>query len=106
MIETMLAFVTCGSEEEAKKIAQAVVGDALAACVNVVPGIQSCYRWEGDVKWDSEFLLIIKTTAAAIDRVRWRVVKEHSYDVPEFIAFKIEGGSRPYLEWISKSVDA
>lgn len=106
MIETMVAFVTCGSEEEAKKIAQAVVGDGLAACVNVVPGIQSCYRWEGDVKWDSEFLLIIKTTAAAIDRARWRVVKEHSYDVPEFIAFKIEDGSRPYLEWISKSVDA
>ena len=106
MIETRVAFVTCGSEEEAKKIAQAVVGDGLAACVNVVPGIQSCYRWEGDVKWDSEFLLIIKTTAAAIDRVRWRVVKEHSYDVPEFIAFKIEDGSRPYLEWISKSVDA
>ena len=105
MIETMVAFVTCGSEEEAKKIAQAVVGDRLAACVNVVPGVQSCYRWEVEVKWDSEFLLIIKTTAAAIDRVRWRVVKEHSYDVPEFIAFKIEDGSRPYLEWISKAVD-
>lgn len=105
MIETMVALVTCGSEDEARKISQALVADRLAACVNVIPGIQSCFRWEGEVKWDSEFLLIIKTTAAAVDRVRWRVVKEHSYDVPEFIAFKIEDGSRPYLEWITKSVN-
>ena len=104
MIDTMVAVSTCSSREEARKIATALVGDRLAACVNVIPGIESCYRWEGKVNWDTEFLLVIKTTAAAVDQVRWRLIKEHSYDTPEFIAFKIEHGSHPYLEWIADSV--
>ena len=104
MIDTMVAVSTCSSREEARKIATALVSDRLAACVNVVLGIESCYRWEGKVNWDTEFLLVIKTTAAAVDQVRWRLIKEHSYDTPEFIAFKIEDGSHPYLEWIAESV--
>jgi periplasmic divalent cation tolerance protein len=100
----MVAFVTCGSPEEAKKIAAALVGDRLAACVNVLSNMESCYRWEGEVKFDSECLLIIKTTTERIDKVRERVLAEHSYDLPEFIAFQIDGGSPEYLEWIRDSI--
>ena len=105
MTETMIAFVTCGSRADARKIAEALVNDHLAACVNVVLAVESCYWWEGKLNWDPEFLLVIKTTAAAVDRVRERVVEEHTYDLPEFVAFKIDSGSRPYLEWIEKSVE-
>jgi len=104
MIETMVALVTCGSRVEAKKIAESLIRHQLAACVNIVSGIESCYRWEEKITWDAEFLLIIKTTAEVIDRVRCRVIEEHSYDLPEFIAFKIEDGSHPYLRWIDDSV--
>ena len=105
MIEAMIAFVSCASREEAGRIAETLVQERLVACVNVVSSVESCYRWEGQLHWDSEWLLVIKTTAAAVDRVRQRVLEVHSYDLPEFIAFKIESGSTPYLEWIRDSVD-
>ncbi len=105
MIEAMIAFVTCPSREEAGKIAEVLVEQKLAACVNVVSSVESCYRWEGRVNWDSEYLLVIKTTAAALDRARQRVLEVHSYDLPEFIAFKIDAGSEPYLKWIDDAVE-
>lgn len=104
MIENMVAFVTCGSHDEAKKIAEALVVNRLAACVNVLPKMESCYRWEGAVRWDQEFLLIIKTTAKSLEKVRDKVLEKHSYDLPEFIAFQIDSGSATYLEWIKDSV--
>lgn len=100
----MVALVTCGSKEEARKIAEALVSERLAACVNVVTGVESCYRWEGAVNWDPEILLVIKTTAENIGKVRDRVLAEHSYDLPEFIAFQIDDGSPEYLEWIRDSI--
>jgi len=102
--ENMVAFVTCGSRDEAKKIAEALIVNRLAACVNVLPKMESCYRWEGEVHWDPEFLLIIKTTAASLDKVRDTVLEKHSYDLPEFIAFQIDDGSAVYLEWIRDSI--
>ena len=105
MTQAMLALVTCGSREEAGRIAEALVGERLAACVNIVARVDSCYRWEDKVQWDSEHLLVIKTTAAAVDRVQGRVLEIHGYDLPEFVAFRIEGGSAPYLDWIAASVD-
>jgi periplasmic divalent cation tolerance protein len=106
MVEVMIAFVTCGSREEATRIAEALVQDHLVACVNVIPSVESCYRWEGNLKWDTEFLLLLKTTEDAIDRVHERVIKEHSYDLPEFVAFKIDEGAGPYLKWIEESIEA
>lgn len=103
-MENMVAFVTCGSRAEAKKIAEGLVGNRLAACVNVLPKMESCYRWEGKVNWDSEFLLIVKTTSASLEKVRDHVLQVHSYDVPEFIAFQIDDGSPAYLEWIRDSL--
>ena len=105
MTDRMIALVTCGSRDEAGTIAETLVREKLAACVNVVSSVESCYRWEGKVNWDSECLLVIKTTAAAVDRVRQRVLEVHSYDLPEFVALKIDKGSEPYLKWIEDSVD-
>jgi len=104
MVDAMIAFVTCGSREEATRIAEALVRDHLVACVNVIPGVESCYRWEGEVKWSSEFLLVLKTTGDAIGRAHEKVVEEHSYELPEFVAFTIDEGSAPYLAWIETSV--
>jgi periplasmic divalent cation tolerance protein len=105
MTENMVAFVTCGSRDEARKISEALVGDRLAACVSVVPKVESCFRWEGAVQWEEEYLLIIKSSVERIDRVRERVIAEHSYDVPEFIAIQIDAGSEAYLEWVRDSVE-
>lgn len=106
MVDAMIAFVTCGSREEATRIAEALVENHLVACVNVVPGVESCYRWKGQTEWSSEFLLILKTTGDAIGSAHEKVMELHSYDMPEFVAFTIDEGSRPYLQWIQDSVVA
>ena len=105
MIDAMIAFTTCPSGGEARRIAEILIQERLAACVNVVSSVESCYQWEGKVNWDSEYLLVIKTTAGTLDRVRQRVVQVHSYELPEFIAFNIDRGSEPYLGWIADSVE-
>ena len=104
MIEAMIALVTCSTRAEATRIAETLVGDRLVACVNVVSGVDSCYWWDGKLNWDPECLLVVKTTEEAIDRVHQRVIDIHSYDLPEFVAFKIDEGSEPYLKWIGESV--
>lgn len=106
MVDAMIAFVTCGSREEATKIAEALVENHLVACVNVIPGVESCFRWEGKTQWNSEFLLVLKTTGDAIGPAHEKVVEEHSYDLPEFVAFTIDEGSAPYLQWIETAVAA
>ena len=105
MVDAMIAFVTCGSREEANKIAEALVENKLVACVNVIPSVESCYRWKGQVKWSSECLLILKTTGDAIGAAHEKVVEEHSYEMPEFVAFTIDEGSATYLKWIQDSVE-
>jgi periplasmic divalent cation tolerance protein len=102
--EDMVAFVTCGSREEARSIAETLIAGRLAACVNVIPEIQSCYRWEGEINWDTEFLLMIKTTSEYLAEVQKKVMALHSYDLPEFIAVKIDDGAADYLQWIRDAV--
>ncbi len=105
MTDKKLVLTTAGSEEEARKIARALVERRLAACVNIVPQIESIYRWEGKVEEAQEWLLVIKTTGAAFDRVRDAIKELHSYEVPECICISIENGSPDYLKWIGESVD-
>src|SRR5258705_2300363 len=93
-----------GSAEEARRIAQELIERRLAACVNIVPQIESVYRWQGEVESATEWLLIIKTTADAFDKLRDAIGKLHSYDVPECIQLAIEDGSAAYLDWITNSV--
>ncbi len=91
--------VTCGSDDEARSIADALVAQRLAACVQLLP-IRSVYRWQGTVERDDEVLLLIKTTAGRIDAVRDAVADLHSYDVPGFTVVEIVDGSPDYLAWL------
>ena len=104
MTDKRLVLTTCGSLEEARKIARTLVQRRLAACVNIVPQIESVYRWQGEVEIATEWLLIIKTTAQAFERLRQELLDLHSYDVPECIQIGIEDGSDAYLEWIGESI--
>jgi periplasmic divalent cation tolerance protein len=104
MTDKQIVLTTAGSEEEARKIARHLVENRLAACVNILPQITSVYRWQGNVEEATEWLLIIKTTAAASDKLRQAIVELHSYKIPECIALAIEEGSPEYLKWIGESV--
>ena len=104
MTDKRLVLTTCGSAEEARRIAQELIERRLAACVNIVPQIESVYRWQGEVESATEWLLIIKTTAEAFDKLRDAIEKLHAYEVPECIELAIEDGSGTYLDWIGSSV--
>ena len=102
MSESLVVFVTCGSEEEALKIAHALVEERLAACVNLMSPIRSIYRWEGKISDEREWLLIIKTQTARFDDLEKRVKALHSYSLPEIIALPIIEGSLSYLNWLKE----
>jgi len=100
MTEVLMVFVTCGDREEAEHIAQAVVVEKLAACVNVVPAVRSCYVWEGKVTWADEVMLVVKTTRGRYGELERRVMELHSSDVPEIVGVGVERGLEKYLEWV------
>jgi periplasmic divalent cation tolerance protein len=100
----VLVLTTAGSEEEARKIARTLVEHRLAACVNIVPHVQSVYRWKETVEEAVEWLLVIKSTAGAFARVREAIAELHSYQLPECLCVGIEDGSTGYLNWIEESV--
>ena len=104
MTDKRIVFSTCGSEQEAQKIARFLVERQLAACVNIVPQIESVYRWQGKMESAREWLLMIKTSADQFPAVRDAIRDTHSYEVPECIALSIEDGSSEYLEWLESSV--
>lgn len=95
----LVAYVT-SPPDEAAALARALVDRGLAACVNIVPQIQSIYRWEGEVCEDAEALLVAKTTADRFEAFREAVLALHSADLPEIIALPIQAGHAPYLDWI------
>jgi periplasmic divalent cation tolerance protein len=105
MTDKRIVLSTAGSEEEARKIARHLVENQLAACVNIVPRIESVYRWEGKVESNHEWLLVIKTTGERFPAVRDAIRELHSYELPECIAISIEDGSTDYLEWIGQAVN-
>jgi periplasmic divalent cation tolerance protein len=104
MSEPLVVLMTAGSQEEAERIAQALVGDMLAACVNLIPGVTSIYRWEGQIQRDQEWLLVAKSERQVLDPLVRRVQALHSYDVPEIIALPLVGGSEAYLRWLDREV--
>lgn len=104
MSERLVALSTVGSAADAERIAKALVERRLVACVNVVPGVVSIYRWQGELRRDEEWLLVMKTTADALERLRGSLVSLHPYDVPELVAWPIGAGHEPYLRFIDDGV--
>ena len=100
-----VVLVTCGSKEEAQRIASAVVGARLAACVNLLGApVHSTYRWKGNVETSSEFLLVIKTAARLLPDLQKEIARLHSYQVAEFIALPVVAGSEAYLDWLGANL--
>jgi periplasmic divalent cation tolerance protein len=104
MTDKRIVLCTAGSEDEARKIARHLVEQRLAACVNIVPRMESIYCWQGKLESSGEWLLLIKTTVERFPAVRDAIRDLHSYELPECIAISIEDGSSGYLEWIAQSV--
>lgn len=102
--DSSICYVTTPNEESAKKIARALISNKLAACVNIIPTIQSIYEWEGRINEDLECLLMIKTTTENVPELTTYVRENHPYSVAEVISVKIDSGNPPYLDWIAKSV--
>ncbi len=95
-----LALVTAPDAETGERIARALVEERLAACVNLVPGLRSIYRWEGKVESEAEVLLVVKTRADRASALEERVLALHPYDVPELLRIPVGGGSEAYLRWL------
>src|SRR2546423_1487761 len=104
MTEVLIVFVTAGGREEAERIADAIVTEKLAACVNLVPALRSCYVWEGKVTWSDEVMLVVKTTRARYGELERRIKELHSYGTPEIVAVRVERGFGKYLEWVEGAV--
>ncbi len=102
MTDCILVFVTASSEKEGEKIAQALVEEKLAACVNVLPAMKSIYRWKGEIASEQEVLLLAKTKDRLFEKLKKRVLELHSYEVPEIIALPVLAGSEAYLGWVGK----
>ena len=102
--DCVLVLVTIPADLEAEPFAKGLVETGVAACVNVLPPMQSIYRWEGDLEVESERQVLIKTTSAAVPSLWQRVRDLHSYDVPEFLVMPIIDGNEAYLKWIRTNV--
>ena len=104
MKKVTVTFVTCANRKQAERIAGKLVEERLAACVNIVPGVTSIYRWEGKIQKGKEVLLIIKSIRACAVKLAKRVKDLHSYSVPEVVTFSVDSGLLPYLAWVKKEV--
>jgi periplasmic divalent cation tolerance protein len=102
MSEKIIVFSNCGSQEEARRVARALVDTRVCACVNIIPGIQSIYRWQGSIQEEAEWMLMIKTTRELFDRLSAELRRNHSYEIPEVIAIPIVEGNPDYLKWIDR----
>jgi len=101
----MLVLTTVGTEEEANAIARELVCRRHAACVNVLPGVKSTYRWQGKVCRDTEFLLVIKTAADEYPQVESAIQELHSYALPEILGIEVAKGEASFLAWIGTALD-
>jgi len=101
--DAIVVFMTAANGEEATRLAEMLVGAHLAACVQILPEMESVYRWQGKIERQAEVLMLAKTTQGKFDDLEREVRALHSYDTPEIVAVPIVKGSAPYLEWLSKA---
>jgi periplasmic divalent cation tolerance protein len=104
MTDNIVVLSTCPDEEDAARLARLLVEEKLAACVSVVPGVRSFYRWKGAVESAGECLLVIKSSRALFGELREAIEKAHSYEVPEVLALAVVDGAPNYLNWLGSSI--
>jgi len=106
MTDKIVVFSACATEEEAEKIARTLVEARLAACVNIVPGARSVYRWQGAIETAAEWMLIIKSSRQIFGRLSGALEKAHSYQIPEVLAVPVVEGAPNYLNWLEDQLGA
>ncbi|MGI8744483.1 MAG: divalent-cation tolerance protein CutA [Bryobacteraceae bacterium] len=104
MTDKIVVFSACSSQHEAEKIAGMLVEKRLAACVNLISGVQSIYRWRGAVERSKEIMLLIKSTRELLPQLQSEISKMHSYEVPEALAVPVVDGMESYLEWMDREL--
>lgn len=101
-MEAIVVYITTPNEDEAAKIARAIVEERLAGCVNIIKGIRSIYSWQGKIEDDSEALMVVKTQRHLFESLKNRIKELHSYTVPEIVALPIIEGSEDYMNWLKE----
>lgn len=105
VMRAIVVVTTVGTEEQANLIARELVARRQAACVNIVPGLRSIYRWQGKICKDGELLLLIKTLETEFEAVAATLRELHSYELPEILSFSVSRGEERFLDWLAGSVD-
>ena len=104
IVKPIIIYTTTGLKSDAKSIANHLIKNKLAACVNIISNIESVYEWQSDIQYESEHLLMIKTTENQVDQINKFFTSNHPYDLAELITVDITGGSAAYLQWIKDSL--
>jgi len=99
--DALLVFTTLPSAEKAAELGKVLVEERLAACANLIPAVRSIYRWQGKLQDENEVLMLLKTRAENLERLKLRILELHPYEVPEVLAVPVEAGYQPYLEWLA-----
>lgn len=105
-LDAIVVFITAPNQDEATRLAEMLVESHLAACVQILPGLESVYRWQGKIERQPEVLLIAKTLRSKFAELEREVRAVHSYETPEIVVVPIVNGSAPYLEWLMASVSS
>jgi len=101
MTDALLVFTTLPGADKAAELAKVLVEERLAACANLLPAIRSIYRWQGKLQDENEVLVLLKTRAEHLERLKLRILELHPYEVPEVLAVPVEAGYQPYLDWLA-----
>jgi periplasmic divalent cation tolerance protein len=105
LIMTSVVYTTIDNEQDARKIANFLVNEQIVACVNIIPNIESIYRWKGKIEEEKEFILIAKTVDENVIKTIKRIKELHNYELPDIIAFKINDGYQDYLDYIKRETE-
>jgi periplasmic divalent cation tolerance protein len=99
--DALLVFTTLPSADKAAELAKLLVTERLVACANLLPAVRSIYRWQGEMHDENEVLVLLKTRAEHLERLKLRILEVHPYEVPEVLAVPVESGYQPYLDWLA-----